>query len=109
MVMSDAVKSLLMLGDAPRENLHHHVYNVTSFSPTAGEFLELVRTHWPEANVTFEPDAKRQAIVDTWPAEVNDDAARDDWGWEPEYDLAQAFHEYLVPGVEERYGPAERR
>jgi len=53
--------------------------------------------------VTFEPDAKRQAIVDTWPADVNDKAARRDWGWAPDYDLDRSFDEYLVPAVAQRY------
>ena len=47
-------------------------------------------------------DGKRQAIVDSWPADVNDEAAREDWGWAPEYDLPCALDDYLVPGIRER-------
>jgi threonine 3-dehydrogenase len=63
-----------------------------------------VLSRWPDAEITFAPDTQRQAIVDSWPADVNDDAARADWGWAPEFDLSRAFDEYLVPGIEKFYG-----
>jgi threonine 3-dehydrogenase len=62
-----------------------------------------VRDAFPEAPVTFEPDLKRQSIVDSWPIDVDDSAARRDWGWSPEYDLDRAFDEYLIPAVTRRY------
>jgi nucleoside-diphosphate-sugar epimerase len=54
-------------------------------------------------------DEKRQGIVDRWPSDVNDDAARADWGWRPEYDLERALDEYLVPGVRRRTEPGRVR
>ncbi|MEM2446125.1 MAG: L-threonine 3-dehydrogenase, partial [Candidatus Bathyarchaeia archaeon] len=27
-------------------------------------------------------------IADSWPMTIDDSAAREDWGWRPEYDLA---------------------
>jgi hypothetical protein len=48
-------------------------------------------------------DAKRQGIVDSWPAAVDDSAARGDWGFAPKYDFDRAFHEYLIPTIRERY------
>lgn len=103
MVMPDAVKSLLMLASAPKENLKQTVYNVTSFSPTAQEFLDIIKDSFPKAIVTFEPHAARQAIVDTWPADVDDSAASRDWNWKPDYDQARAFAEYLIPSIKARY------
>jgi nucleoside-diphosphate-sugar epimerase len=103
MVMPDAVKSLVDLWAAPREALTRHVYNVTSFSLSARDFLERVRGAYPDAQVTFEPDEARQGIVDSWPADLDDSAARRDWGWEPEYDVGRAFEEYLLPTIRERY------
>ena len=46
---------------------------------------------------------KRQGIVDSWPADVNDSAARADWGFSPQYDFRRAFSEYLIPMIRERY------
>ncbi|OGO18026.1 MAG: epimerase [Chloroflexi bacterium RBG_16_48_8] len=103
MVMPDAVKSLVDLWAAPRENLNRLVYNVTSFSVTAEDIYTIVARSFPDVVVTFEPDARRQKIVDSWPSEIDDQAARDDWGWEPDYDLEQAFEEYLIPNIKDRY------
>ncbi len=104
MAMPDAIRALRLLEQVDESCLSWRIYNVTSFSPSAGEFYSLVRERWPQAEVEFSPDGKRQAIVDSWPADVNDDAARSDWGWAPEYDLRCAFADYLVPGVERHYG-----
>jgi nucleoside-diphosphate-sugar epimerase len=103
MVMPDAIRAMLLLVDAPRAKLTRDVYNVTSFSPTAEEILQAVQRAFPAARVSFEPDVNRQGIVDSWPADVDDSAARRDWGWRPEYDMLRAFDEYLVPAVRQRY------
>ena len=103
MAMPDAADALIQLADAERDNLTKLVYNITSFSPSAAEFREAVLNYFPEAEITFEPDEKRQAIVDSWPADVDDSPARRDWGWEPQYDLDRAFSEYLVPNIKQRY------
>ncbi len=103
MAMPDAVEGLLKLSRASREELKHSVYNITAFSLTAGEFAEKVREHFPEAKIEFAPDLKRQAIVDSWPMDTDDTAARKDWGFAPRYDLDSAFTEYLVPAIRRRY------
>jgi threonine 3-dehydrogenase len=108
MAMPDAVKALLDLARAPQANLGHKVYNVTSFSLSAGEFRQRVLNFFPEAQITFEPDLKRQTIVDSWPADLDDSAARRDWAWYPDYDAERAFAEYLVPNIRKRYQQAER-
>lgn len=103
MAMPDAIKALIDLETAPAEALTRQVYNVTSFSLTAQQFLDYVLDAFPEASVRFESDTKREGIVDSWPADLNDDAARQDWGWSPDYDVDRAFHEYLIPTIHERY------
>ncbi len=103
MVMPDAIKALLQLASAPVERLTRHVYNVTSFNPSAEEVAEIVRRDFPGAEITFEPDSRRQSIVDTWPAQVSDEQARADWGWQPDYNLTDAFDQYLIPNIRERY------
>lgn len=104
MAMPDAIDALLRLADAPRERLRSHVYNIGSFAPSAGELADRVRAAFPEASLDFEPDLRRQAIVDSWPADVEDARAREDWGFSPAYDLERTFEGYLVPGVRARYG-----
>ena len=103
MVMPDAIKALLDLEKADSTKLSKTVYNVTSFNPSAQEFYDIVKSAFPLADITFEPDLPRQGIVDSWPADVDDSAARNDWGWNPEYDIKRAFDEYLIPAVKTRY------
>jgi len=103
MAMPDAVKSLLMLEAAPRENLSQLVYNVTSFSPSARKIASIVQAAFPDARIEFVPDERRQKIVDSWPADLDDTAAQKDWGWKPEYNQERAFSEYLIPAIRERY------
>ncbi len=103
MAMPDAVTALLQLAAAPAEQLTRAVYNVTSFSLSAEDFHDHVLAAFPDAQITFEPDLRRQGIVDSWPAELDDTAARRDWGWAPAYDLQRAFDEYLVPNIRQRY------
>lgn len=103
MAMPDAVKSLIMLENAPREVLSQLVYNVTSFSPTAQDFYDYVLKAFPSAKISFVPDEHRQAIVDSWPADLDDSAARNDWHWRPEFNEEDAFNTYLIPAIRERY------
>ena len=103
MAMPDAIDALTSLMEAPAEKLSRHVYNITAFSPTAGDFATLVRAAFPDAEISFDPDPRRQAIVDSWPADVDDTAARNDWGFSPSYDLERAFSDYLVPNIRQLY------
>ena len=106
MVMPDAVKALLLLAAAGRDQLSRLVYNVTSFSLSAGDIRALTLAAFPEAKIDYENDRRRQGIVDSWPADLNDEPARRDWEWQPEYGVERAFHEYLIPRIRARY--AER-
>lgn len=99
MAMPDAIDALLRLSSAPRDALSQLVYNIGAFNPSAGEIRDIVLRAFPRAEITTKVDAKRQGIVDTWPADVDDSAARRDWGFRPRHDLKRAFDEYLVPGM----------
>jgi nucleoside-diphosphate-sugar epimerase len=64
---------------------------------------ERVGAAFPGADITYKIDEKRQGIVDSWPADVDDTAARTDWGFAPEYDFERAFREYLIPSIGNYY------
>ena len=103
MAMPDAIRALLNLADAPRENLTRAVYNVSSFSLSAEQIADRVKTAFPGAQITYEPSAGRQGIVDSWPADMDDSTARRDWGWQPEYSVEAAFNDYLIPTIRAIY------
>lgn len=107
MAMPDAITALLQLAEAPLAKLTRRVYNVTAFSLSAEEFSDMVKQSFPNAEINYAPHPQRQGIVDTWPENTDDRAARDDWGWQPEYDLQRCFEEYLVPNIKARYQAAE--
>jgi nucleoside-diphosphate-sugar epimerase len=103
MAMPDGVLALLTLAAAPKASLTRTVYNVGAFNPSAEEIRARVLAAFPGAELTFSPHEKRQRIVDSWPADVDDSAARRDWVFSPRLDEERAFSEYLVPTIRERY------
>ncbi len=103
MAMPDAIKSLLLLTDMPRGKLSHVVYNVAAFSLTAGEFRDRAVQAFPGAQITFDPNPRRQGIVDSWPEDVDDSLARSEWGWKPDYGKDAFFNDYFLPQIRKRY------
>ncbi|MEI6667725.1 MAG: NAD-dependent epimerase/dehydratase family protein [Acidobacteriota bacterium] len=103
MAMPDGVEVLLRLAAAPRAALSKTAYNVGAFNPSAEDVRQIVLKSFPDARITYQADVKRQGIVDSWPADVNDSAARAEWGFAPAYDFTRAFSEYLIPTIRERY------
>ena len=104
MAMPDAIKSLLMLMDVPREKLSNNVYNIAAFAITAEEFRQRALKAFPDAKITFVPNPRRQGIVDSWPEDVDDSLARADWNWKPDYDVERFFDDYFLPEIRKRYG-----
>ncbi len=104
MAMPDAITAILKLHEAPQDRLSQHVYNIGAFSLPAEEIRQLAVKAFKGAQIDYVPDDKRQAIVDSWPMDVNDDAARRDWDFLPAYDCHRAFNDYLIPGIKKRYG-----
>jgi len=103
MAMPDAISALLDLARVPRDRLTRTAYNLTAFSPTAQQIHDAVMAAFPGAVVEWGTDEKRQSIVDSWPEDVDDGAARRDWGFAPVYHFDSAFEEYVIPNVRERY------
>ena len=103
LVMPDAVDALLGLARAEGSRLKRTVYNVAAFNPSAAEIRDLVLAGFPDAAITFDEDLKRQAIVDSWPENVDDCAARADWGLAPRFHLENAFSDFLIPEIRDRY------
>ncbi len=103
MAMPDGVEALLTLAEAPRARLTKTAYNLGAFSPSAEEVRQIVLASFPGADLTYDIDVKRQGIVDSWPADVDDSAARAEWGFHAKYDFERAFSEYLIPTIRGRY------
>jgi len=104
MAMPDAIKSLLMMMNVPREKLSHTVYNIAAFAITAEEFRQRALKAFPDAKIAYDINPRRQGIVDSWPEDVDDSLARAEWGWKPDYDVDHFFDDYFLPEICKRYG-----
>nr|MBU0596302.1 NAD-dependent epimerase/dehydratase family protein [Candidatus Bipolaricaulota bacterium] len=97
MYMPDCLKATLdlMSVDAGRLRSHTTSYNVAGMSFSAAELAAAIGKHIPGFVCDYEPDA-RQQIADSWPQTIDDSAARNEWGWQPEYDLASMTADMLT-------------
>jgi nucleoside-diphosphate-sugar epimerase len=99
MAMPDAVDALIALSRAPRDRLSRTSYNVGAFAVTADEVRAALTHAFPAAAIEYVVDERRQGIVDTWPAEVDDGAARREWGFAPRLDFAATVSQYVLPAI----------
>ena len=89
MYMPDAVRAAIEVMAADGAALRHrNAYNVTAVQVTPERLAAAIREHLPGFEIDYRVDPVRQAIADSWPRRLDDSAAREEWGWRPEYDLA---------------------
>ncbi len=94
--MPDCIRATLMLMDADGSRLEHATeYNLAALSFSAGELAAEIRKHIPDFVCEYRPDF-RQQIADSWPRTIDDSAAREEWGWAPQYDLAAMVEDMLA-------------
>jgi nucleoside-diphosphate-sugar epimerase len=96
MYMPDAIKAAIDIMEAdPAKLIHRNAFNVTamSFDPEviAGSIREII----PEFTINYKVDPVRQAIADSWPNSMDDSAAREEWGWKPEFNLKMMSRDML--------------
>lgn len=96
MYMDDAIRATIELMQAPAENIKNRMsYNLSAISFSPAEIANEIKKHIPELEISYAPD-HRQAIADSWPAGIDDNVARSDWGWKHEFDLPKMTEVMLV-------------
>ncbi len=96
MYMPDAIKAAIGIMEADGEKLRYrNAYNITAMSFCPSEIAEEIRKHIPDFEMDYRIDETRQQIADSWPNRMDDSAAREDWGWSPDYDLASMTRDML--------------
>ena len=68
---------------------------------TVKELADSIKKYIPEFQISYEPDF-RQKIADSWPNSVDDSAAREEWGWNPSYDL-DAMTQDMLKAIGEKH------
>lgn len=98
MYMDDAIKATIDLMEAPVEKVKvRSSYNLAAISFNPRELAEAIKKHIPEFEIAYKPDF-RQDIADSWPSDIDDSSAREDWNWKHEFDL-EALTEKMLAGV----------
>jgi len=88
MYMPDCIKAAIDLMEADASRIKCRTsYNVTGTSFSAGELTSKIKRYIPEFGCEYKPDF-RQKIADSWPMSIGDSVAREEWGWNPTYDLS---------------------
>lgn len=96
MYMPDAIKAVLDLMAADPVRLRHrNAFNITAMNFTPEELAAEIRRHLPGFVLDYRVDPVRQKIADSWPQSLDDSAAREEWGWRPDYDLATMTRDML--------------
>ena len=89
MYMPDAIRAAIGVMEAdPAKLTHRNAFNVTGMQAAPETLAAEIQRHIPEFEIDYDVDPVRQAIADSWPDRIDDAAAREEWGWDPEYDMA---------------------
>jgi nucleoside-diphosphate-sugar epimerase len=96
MYMPDALRALVDLMEADPSRLkHRNCFNVSAMSFDPEMIAAEIKKHIPEFHMEYQIDPVKQAIADSWPNRMDDSAAREEWSWNPEYDLASMTEDML--------------
>ena len=96
MYMPDAIKAAISLMEADSANLkHRNAFNVTAMHFTPEELAAEIRKHIPDFVMDYRVDPTKQKIADSWPNYMDDSAAREEWGWKPDYDMPAMTSEMI--------------
>jgi len=101
--MPDAIGAIIQIMSVPRRNLSQSVYNIRSFAPTAEDFRQKLLEFFPDAEIKYEVNEKRQKMVNSWPMDTDDSAAKKEWDWHPYHDLDKGLSKYLIPDLKKMY------
>jgi nucleoside-diphosphate-sugar epimerase len=97
MYMPDALDAVVTLMEADGSRLkHRNAFNVSAMSVDPASIAESISARLPHFQLSYQTDPVRQAIADGWPDAIDDSAARDEWGFDPKYDLDRMTDDMLL-------------
>ena len=88
MYMPDALRAAIEIMESdPSKLVHRNSFNIASMSFEPETLFAAIRREIPDLRTRYEVDPVRQSIADSWPDNMDDSCAREEWGWKPSYDL----------------------
>lgn len=97
MYMPDALDAIVHLMEAnPEKLIHRNAFNVTAMSFAPEHIAAEIKKHIPEFEMAYDVDPVRQTIANSWPNSLDDSAAREEWGWNPKYNLSSMTTDMLA-------------
>ena len=104
MYMPDALRAAIEIMEAdPTKLVHRNSFNIASMSFEPDTIYQQIRKYLPDFEMEYQVDPLRQAIAESWPNSLDDTCAREEWGWQPEYDL-DAMTKDMLAKLKERFG-----
>jgi nucleoside-diphosphate-sugar epimerase len=95
MYMDDAILATVQLMKANAANIQlRYSYNLSAMSFTPAEIAAEIQKHLPDFTIDYHPDF-RQQIAASWSETIDDSQAREDWGWQPSYNLEKMTADML--------------
>ncbi len=106
MYMPDAIKALMDVADADGSKLKHRTFNVNSMSFSASELADSIRGVIHDFTCEYDPDY-RQTIADSWPISLDDSYAKEEWRWNPTFDLPKMTRD-IIEKLRQKFEPRSK-
>lgn len=107
MYMPDAIEAMIKIMEADANNLiHRNAFNISTMSLTPDQIAAAIQKRIPEFQMSYKVDLVRQAIADSWPNNIDSTAAKEEWGFDPKFDL-EALTDDMLQVIEEKYRKGE--
>ncbi len=88
MYIPDALRAVHELMEAdPSKLKHRNAFNIASMSFAPEDVAAAIQKQMPAFTMEYEVNPTLQAIADSWPDQLDDSAAQEEWGWKAKYDL----------------------
>ena len=102
MLMPDAINAIIQLMSVGKNSLHQNVYHIQAFNPSVDEIYKELKIFFPKFKLTYNINKKRQMLIDSWPSQLNQKAAENDWKWCAKYNFKNGI-KFLIPKIKEFY------
>ena len=97
MYIDDAIDAAISLMEADPSRLKvRNAYNVTAMSICPERLTQVIQTHLPDFQISYDIDPVRQGIANSWPNSLDASVAKEEWDFEPKFNLEQMVNEMIT-------------